>query len=78
MGCQTDSIAADNLQLPQSVSLNPDMTFSAEVGGVQSSVLVDTGSTINLLSKTVYDVLPNKSPLLTTKTKTRTALPVTR
>ena len=52
--------------------MNPDMTFSAEVGGVQSSVLVDTGSTINLLSKAVYDVLPNKSPLLTTKTKART------
>ena len=49
------------------------MTFSAEVGGVQSSVLVDTGSTINLLSNTVlYDVLPNKAPLLTTKTKART------
>ena len=48
------------------------MTFDAEVGGAACSVTLDTGSAINMMHKSVFDVLPKAPPLLKTATVAHT------
>ena len=48
--------------------MNPNLTFDAEVGGVTCSVSLDTGSSINIIHRSVFDVLPKAPPLLSTAT----------
>ncbi|XP_043206931.1 uncharacterized protein LOC122373168 [Amphibalanus amphitrite] len=48
------------------------MTFDADVGGVTCSVTLDTGSSINIIHKSVFDVLPKAPPLFTTATVAHT------
>ena len=54
-----------------SIALDDRMTFSGEISGVSCSFLLDTGSTINVLNKAVFDVLPNAA-LQRTATRART------
>ena len=49
------------------------MTFSARLSGMQCSCLLDTGSTISLISKAVFDILPNQPELANTATVAKTA-----
>ena len=55
-----------------SVALNDDMTFSGTIAGVSCKFLLDTGSSINVLNKSVLDALPRVT-LLKTATKAKTA-----
>ena len=48
------------------------MTFSAKLSGVECQCLLDTGSTISIINKAVFDALPNAS-LSMTATRARTA-----
>ena len=48
------------------------MTFNARLSGVECRCLLDTGSTISIINKTVFDALPNAS-LCMTATRARTA-----
>ena len=52
------------------MALNDDMTFSGTVAGVPCKFLLDTGSSINVLNKSVFDVLP-RATLLKTATKAK-------
>ena len=54
-----------------SVALSVRMTFTGEISGVSCSFLLDTGSTINVMSKAVFDVLPN-AVLQRTATRAKT------
>ena len=54
------------------VALNDDMTFSGTVAGVSCKFLLDTGSSINVINKSLLDVLPRVT-LLKTATKAKTA-----
>ena len=54
-----------------SVSLTDDFRFSAQLSGVQCSCLLDTGSTISVLHKSVFDTLPQVK-LFPTSTKAKT------
>lgn len=54
------------------MALNDDMTFSGTVAGVSCKFLLDTGSSINVLNKSVLDGLPRVT-LLKTATKAKTA-----
>ena len=65
-----NSSAATRAQV--SVPLKDDLTFDAKVSGVTVSCLLDTGSTINILHKFVFDVLTGVR-LLKTTTQARTA-----
>ena len=49
------------------------MTFSVHLSGMQCSCLLDTGSTISLISKAVFDILPNQPKLTKTATVAKTA-----
>ena len=49
------------------------MTFDGVVGGVQCRLLLDTGSSINLMNKSVFDVLFNRPVLLKTSVVAKTA-----
>ena len=49
------------------------MTFDGVIGGVPCSLLLDTGSSINLMSKSVFDVLISRPPLMKTSTVAKTA-----
>lgn len=48
------------------------MSFDADVGGVTCAVTLDTGSSINVIHKSVFDVLPKAPPLFTTATVAHT------
>ena len=52
--------------------MNPDLSFDAEVGGVSCSVTLDTGSSINIIHRSVFDMLPRAPPLLATTTVAHT------
>lgn len=49
------------------------MTFEAEVGTVKTRCLLDTGSSINVLSKSCFDRIPNRPHLTPTATVAKTA-----
>ena len=68
----TDDPSADHGAGQRTVQLNSDLTFDAEVGGVTCSVTLDTGSSINIIHRSVLDVLPRAPPLLATATVART------
>ena len=84
VGCQTSGPAASDVSAAtdrpaaapradeRTIQLNADLSFDAEVGGVTCSVTIDTGSSINLIHKSVYDVLPKAPPLLSTATVAHT------
>ena len=55
------------------VQLNPNMTFTARVGGVDCSCLLDTGSSISVMNQTVFDALPSHPKLAKTATIAKTA-----
>ena len=49
------------------------MTFDGVVGGVQCSLLLDARSSINLLSRSVFDILVSRPPLMKTSAVAKTA-----
>ena len=55
-----------------SVQLNPDMPFPARICGIECNCLLDTGSTISIINKAIFDVLPNATVSMTA-TRARTA-----
>ena len=63
--------ACGNQHGDNSLALDDRMTFDGKISGVPCNLLLDTGSTINVLSKTVFDVLPNAA-LQRTATRART------
>ena len=74
-GCaqSRDQLKCGATQADNAVSLNDDMTFSAQLSGMNCSCLLDTGSTISLVSKAVFDILPNQPKLSKTATVAKTA-----
>ena len=54
-----------------SVSLTDDFRFTAQLSGVECSCLLDTGSTISVIHKSVFDALPNVK-LYPTSTRAKT------
>lgn len=70
---QDRDVSGATTECDNAVHLNNDMTFSANVSGVDCSCLLDTGSTISLINKAVFDVLPNQPQLTKTATVAKTA-----
>ena len=68
VGCTESAEGLDRL-----IPLRRDMTFDGVIGGVPCSLLLDTGSSINLMSKSVFDVLISRPPLMKTSTVAKTA-----
>ena len=54
------------------VPLNADLTFSGVIAGRECSFLLDTGSSMNVLSRSVFDTLSDV-PLHPTSTRAKTA-----
>ena len=57
---------------PDAVSLNDDLSFTALLSGIQCKCLLDTGSSISVLHKAVFDTLPH-AKLCPTATQAKTA-----
>ena len=55
------------------VHLSPSMTFTARVAGADCSCLLDTGSSLNVISKAILDMLPRAPRIQPTATVARTA-----
>ena len=53
--------------------LQPDMTFTAVINGVSCTCLLDTGSNISIINRSVFDALPGRSPLRKTTVRAKTA-----
>lgn len=63
----SEAIATNNI-----VTLSDESAFTARVAGVEISALLDTGAAINLLHKSVVDMLPNVK-ICKTATRAKTA-----
>ena len=57
----------------RNVPLSPTMTFTARVAGAECSCLLDTGSSLNIISKAALDMLPRAPRIQPTATIARTA-----
>ena len=55
-----------------SVALNSDLTFQGDIAGVQCSCLLDTGSSLSILHRSVFEKLPGVT-LHPTSTRAKTA-----